>query len=305
MFFTLAVAGGAIPPVAPTISYGSLFNNGTQITATITNYNPEYGYAVTLSPGSFSRSASTINISGLTAGTSFNLLVIATTAKGLSAPSSAVTDRQAYTYRTETRTGTRFVDTTSCYVASPNEPRCPFGGTLNGAGTQCCIPSGYTEEYTYTVTIKNDTPAGYLDSGYDWYRVGNITVQRTPYTYYTETYTYTYPCSSTCCVDLPCQKPCQVPGTCYRDVRCNCCGDACVNGQCPPQDDWYCQNGRCCSPSCVCREAYPCQVPGSCPGTCQYCSPCTITCTGTGTRQVRNATPSGYLDSGVDWYRFV
>lgn len=305
-----AVGGGSIPPPAPTISYGSLFNNGTQINATINNYSTEYNYIVTVSPGTFSRTGSSISISNLVSGQSFNLLVIATSAKGLSTPSSAVTDRQPYTYRTETRTGTRFVDTTSCYTPSPG-PTCPFGGNLNQAGTQCCIPSGYTETYTYTVSIKNDTPAGYLDSGYDWYKVGNVTIERTPYTYYTENYTYQYGCTNS----YPCQQPYSCEQTCTRQITCygitTCTGSATYYS-------WGCGGTGCCvcpngmgQVGCTCyyqcQVASPCTEYYSCPGTCYGPSTCYSpgTCTGYGSRQVRNATPAGYIDSGVDWYKYL
>jgi hypothetical protein len=315
MFARFALAGGAITPPIPTITYGTITNSGTQITATITNFSSEFGYAATSNVGTLSRSGSAITVTGLTTGSSINIVVIATSAKGLSTPSSAVTDRQPYTFRTETRTGTRFVDTTSCYTASPTAPQCPFGGVPNVAGTECCIASGFTEEFTFTVQVRNDAPAGYLDSGFDWYRVGNVTIERTPYTFFDQPFTFDYPCS------FPCQVPCSVPtppsfnpccslvpGT-PESFRCTY-GQTCfVNpsggqGTCPSL--WVCSGGLCYNNNCIytplvcqgCSVPQP-PTPSSCPSTCSG------TCQGSSTRSVRNPIPPGYLDSGVDWYRFV
>lgn len=316
MFARFALAGGAVAPPIPTIQYGSITGGGTQITATITNFSSEYGYAVTSNVGTLSRTNGNITVTGLPINTSVNILVIATSSRGLSTPSSAVTDRQPYTFRTETRTGTRFVDTTSCYTANITEPRCPFGGTLNLAGTECCIPSGFTEEYTFTVQIRNAAPAGYLDSGFDWYRPSNVTIERTAYTFYTENYSYTYPCQVGCQVGCtvptpPSFNPCcsLVPGPpeyfrCTYGTPCFVGPNFAPQGTCP--GGWDCSGGLCYNNNCVynpqvcqgCSVPQPptqTTCPGSCPGT----------CTGTGTRQVRNPTPPGYLDSGVDWYRFV
>lgn len=308
MFARFALAGGAVAPPIPTITYGSITNGGTQITATITNFSSEFGYVATSNVGTLSRTNGNITVTGLPVNTSVNILVIATSARGLSTPSSAVTDRQPYTFRTETRTGTRFVDTTSCYTASPTEPRCPFGGTLNVAGTECCIPSGYTETYTFTVEIRNDAPAGYLDSGFDWYRPSNVSIERIPYTFYQYQETYTYSCqvSSTCCVDLEYDEQYTYTVT----VDCWRCGDPCVNGQCPPNSPWGCGiavpcgGGNCAAWGAFCTETRT----GTRRVCCRpYCSPCTInsTCTGTRTVTARNPTPPGYTDSGVDWYRFL
>ena len=316
MFARFALAGGAVAPPIPTITYGYITNSGTQITATITNFSNEFGYLATSNVGTLSRSGSAITVTNLPVNTSVNILVIATSAKGLSTPSSSVTDRQPYTFRTETRTGTRFVDTTSCYTASQTDPRCPFGGTLNVAGTECCIPSGFTEEYTFTIEIRNDAPAGYLDSGFDWYRPSNISIERTPYTFFTETYTFTYPCAGTCCSEQSYTE--RVCDTCQREI-CetidygNCtyyppgvaCGGA-PGCYCPG-----CSTGGCLGNPAVCcgtsfrYENFQCNCRDETRCCRTSCGPCTVTCTGTGTRQVRNPTPSGYLDSGVDWYRFV
>jgi hypothetical protein len=310
MFARFALAGGAVVPPIPTITYGTITNSGTQITATITNFSSEFGYAATSNVGTLSRSGSAITVTGLTTGSSINIVVIATSAKGLSTPSSAVTDRQPYTFRTETRTGTRFVDTTSCYTASPISPQCAFGGVLNVAGTECCIASGFTEEFTFTVQIRNAAPAGYLDSGFDWYRASNVTIERTPYTFTTttETYTFTYPCQGTCCSEQSYQE---TVTNCSPNT-CTVYGDPCVNGQCPP--GWRCETfgdpggGTCiitvtqadrCGQTCTSSTVTRC---------CRtVCGSCTVTCTGTGTRDVtvRNPIPPGYLDSGVDWYRFL
>ena len=320
MFARFALAGGAVAPPIPTITYGTITNSGTQITATITNFSSEFGYAATSNVGTLSRSGSAITVTGLTTGSSINIVVIATSAKGLSTPSSAVTDRQPYTFRTETRTGTRFVDTTSCYTASPISPQCAFGGVLNVAGTECCIASGFTEEFTFTVQIRNNAPAGYLDSGFDWYRVGNVTIERTPYTFTTTTETFTYPCDvpSTCCVDLPYNET--VCDTCQREIcetidygNCTYYGPGVACGGAPGCYCPGCSTGGClgnpsgcCGVSCRyenfqcnCRTEQRCCRP--------FCAPCTITvtCTGTRPRTDRNPTPPGYLDSGVDWYRFV
>jgi hypothetical protein len=315
MFARFALAGGAITPPIPTITYGTITNSGTQITATITNFSSEFGYAATSNVGTLSISGSAITVTGLTTGSSINIVVIATSAKGLSTPSSAVTDRQPYTFRTETRTGTRFVDTTSCYTASPISPQCAFGGVLNVAGTECCIASGFTEEFTFTVQIRNDAPAGYLDSGFDWYRVGNVTIERTPYTFTTTTETFTYPCqiSSTCCVDLPYNETVCTPGACTPNT-CTYYGDPCVNGQCPP--GYACLSfpfgGTSCITTVTQTDICGCtQQPDNCTTVqrcCRpFCAPCTIdtTCTGTRPRTDRNPIPPGYLDSGVDWYRFL
>lgn len=306
-----AVGGGAIPPVPPTVQYGSLENNGTQISATVTNYSSENTYLFINDVGTLAQlSASSVRLSNLTAGTSFNLVVIATSAKGLSTPSSAVTDRQSYTYRTETRTGTRFIDTTSCYTPSPG-PSCPFGGSLNNDQTQCCIPSGYTETYTYTVQVKNDTPAGYFDSGYDWYRVGNISIERIQYTYYTENYTYQYGCTTSygCSEAYGCTVTCSRSTTCYGLTTCygsatyyswGCGGTGCY--VCP---DGMTRYGTSCAYQC--QYSTPCTEYYQCPGTCYRQATCysPATCTGYGSRQVRNPTPAGYTDSGVDWYRYL
>lgn len=309
----IAVATPSIAPPIPEISYGEITDGGTQITATITNYSSYYSYAVTSDIGSVSVVGDAITVTGLTSGQSVNLIVIATSPRGLSTPSSAVTDRQPYTYRTETRTGTRLIDTTSCYIAGPGGT-CPYGGELNNAGTECCVVQSYYEDYTYTVQILNAGPAGYLDSGYDWYKVSNVSIERIPYTYYTETYTYTYSCT----VSYPCTVPCTVPGTCEYPTTC-CSTGTCVGSATWYQENqvcygcpagWYCpagmtQDGTLCYYTCTicnpCTGYEPCQVPSTCPSTCSGPG----TCTGTGTRQVRNATPEGYLDSGVDWYRFV
>jgi hypothetical protein len=78
----------------------------------------------------------------------------------------------AYTYRTEQRTGTRVIDTSTAYAANvgPNAqgPACPWGGNLNPSGDLCVIPSTGTETYTYTVEVKNDAPAGFTDNGTEW-----------------------------------------------------------------------------------------------------------------------------------------
>ena len=308
MFATLAVAGGAIVPPAPTISYGSLTNSGTQIIATITNYSSEYTYSATTTVGSLSRTGATVTITGLTAGSSFTLLVIATSAKGLSEPSIAPTSRLSYTYRTETSTGTRFVDTSSTYAPGSGSS-CDFGGTLNVGGTLCVISSGYTESYTISSSIKNNTPAGYLDSGQDWYQIGNVNIERTAYTYTTGTESYTYGCNvqSTCCVQVTYQSCTQ--GACSPNACDFTFGSPCVNNQCPPT--WYCSG-----PGGVCRIfitngeqcGYTCPPP-TCTTVCctASCSPCTVagTCTGTRSIQIRNPIPPGYTDSGVDWYRIL
>lgn len=311
MFAFFAIAAPSIAPPIPTITYGAIGGSGTSITATIDNYSSEYSYIATTNVGTLSRTGANITVTGLTIGTSVNIVVIATSQRGLSTPSSAVTDRQPYTYRTETRTGTRVVDTTSCYTASPG-PTCPYGGVPNVAGTECCVPSSYTEEYTFTVEIKNNTPSGYLDSGYDWYRISNVSIERTPYTYYSYQETYTYSCqvSSTCCVDLPYQEctTTQVPspGWCVGDCcQPNAAVGACVaGGNCPPY--WVCNGGGRCQYWGLCG---PLVNETTCVDRCcrQSCSPCTITSTCTGTRTVtaRNPTPSGYTDSGYDWYRVL
>lgn len=320
MFARFAIAAPSIAPPIPTITYGSLTGGGTQITATIDNYSTDYSYVVTSTVGSVSRSGANITVTGLTTNTSVNLVVIATSARGLSTPSSAITDRQPYTYRTETRTGTRVVDTTSCYPASPG-PTCPFGGVPNVAGTECCVASSYTEEYTFEVQILNPAPSGYLDSGFDWYKVSNVTIERIQYTYYTETYSYTYPCTVTCTSTYPCPQPCFQPGVCCSPgpplqvwqsggpcwISCSGGGNTCPGG-------WSCSGPCSCSGCGTCVTTYfqPSTICNQCtvscppiPQTCTSSSPCPGTCTGTGTRQVRNPTPSGYTDSGVDWYRFV
>jgi hypothetical protein len=320
MFARFALAGGAIAPPIPTITYGSITNSGTQVTATITNFSSEFGYVATSNVGTLSRVGANITVTGLTTGSSINIVVIATSAKGLSTPSSAVTDRQPYTFRTETRTGTRFVDTTSCYTASPTSPQCAFGGTLNVAGTECCIPSGFTEEFTFTVQIRNDAPAGYLDSGFDWYRVGNVTIERTPYTFTTVQESFTFSCQvpSTCCRQ---EVQCENIQNCSANT-CTVCGDGCANSgtpsgcACPP--GWSCVGcnfaaggiffgGVCCitvTQADICGQT--CISRPSCREV-TICDPCTVTSTCTGTRDVtvRNPIPPGYLDSGVDWYRFL
>ena len=312
MFARFALAGGAVAPPIPTITYGTITNGGTQITATITNFSSEFGYVATSNVGTLSRVGANITVTGLTTGTSVNIIVIATSSRGLSTPSSAVTDRQPYTFRTETRTGTRFVDTTSCYTASSTEPRCPFGGALNIAGTECCISSGFTEEFTFTVEIRNDAPSGYLDSGFDWYRPSNVSIERTPYTFTTVQETYTYSCQvgSTCCVDESYQEctTTQVPSAGWCTGNCcqpNAAVGACVpGGNCPPF--WVCNGSGICQYWGLCGPLVP---QTNCVQRCcrQVCSPCTITTTCTGTRPVtvRNPTPPGYTDSGVDWYRFL
>lgn len=311
MFFArFAPAFPSIAPPIPEITYGSLTGGGTQITATIDNFSSDFSYVATTNVGTLSRTGANITVTGLTINTSVNIVVIATSARGLSTPSSAVTDRQPYTFRTETRTGTRVVDTTSCYPASPG-PSCPFGGVLNIAGTECCVASSYTEEFTFTVEVLNPAPTGYLDSGFDWYRVSNVSIERIPYTYYTETYTYQYSCPGTCCVDLPYDVT--VCDTCVREICETICYGNCTNygwGEaCGGFPGCYCPGCSVGDPCCYgtsCRyENYSCncRTESRCCNT--YCSPCTVTCTGTGTRQVRNPTPSGYTDSGVDWYRFI
>lgn len=321
MFFArFASAFPSISPPIPEVTYGSLTNNGTQITATIDNYSTDYSYVVTSTVGNVSRTNGNITVTGLTTNTDVNLVVIATSARGLSTPSSAVTDRQPYTYRTETRTGTRVVDTTSCYPASPGG-ECPYGGVLNQAGTECCVASSYTEEFTFTVEILNDAPAGYLDSGFDWYKVSNVSIERIQYTYFTQPYSYTYPCTVTCTSSFPCPQPCFQPGLCCSPgpptqitTVGGACWSNCATGGNTCPGGWGCVGpcgcsgcGRCQTttfqPSTICNQ---CTV--SCPPipqTCTSSSPCPGTCTGTATRQVRNPTPSGYIDSGVDWYRFV
>ena len=316
MFARFALAGGAVAPPIPTIQYESITGGGTQITATITNFSSEFGYVATSNVGTLSRTGGNITVTGLPINTSVNILVIATSARGLSTPSSAVTDRQPYTFRTETRTGTRFVDTTSCYTASAEEPRCPFGGSLNVAGTECCIPSGFTEEFTFTVQIRNDAPSGYLDSGFDWYRPSNISIERIPYTFYTYQETYTFPCSSTCCVELPFDV--RVCDTCVREIcqtidygNCTYYGPGVACGGAPGCYCPGCSTGGClgnpagcCGISCRYENfECNCRTEQRCCNT--FCSPCTVTCTGTRTVTARNPTPSGYLDSGVDWYRFL
>lgn len=302
MFTRFAISAPAISPPIPTISYGSLTDGGTRITAEITNFSNEFSYIATTNVGTLSRTGRNITVTNLPTNTSVNIVVIAVSPRGLSTPSSAVTDRQPYTFRTETRTGTRLVDTTSCYPASPG-PSCPFGGELNQAGTECCVASSYTEEFTFTVEILNPAPAGYLDSGFDWYRVSNVTIERTPYTFYTETYTFTYPCTVTCCSDVTiCEDILNCfPSDCWR------CGDPCQGGRCPANSPWGCGISTDCGPNACATFGPYCQLCISRPScrTETQCGPCAGTCTGTGTRQVRNPTPPGFIDSGVDWYRFV
>ena len=306
MFATLAVAGGAIVPPAPTVSYGSLTNSGTQIIATITNYSSEYTYSATTTAGSLSRTGATVTITGLTAGSSFTLLIIATSAKGLSEPSIAPTSRLSYTYRTETSTGTRFVDTSSTYAPGLGSS-CDFGGTLNVGGTLCVISSGYTESYTISSSIKNNTPAGYLDSGQDWYQVGNVNIERTAYTYTTGTESYTYGCNvqSTCCSQVPYTETYTYTVT----VNCWLCGDPCVNNRCPPNSPWGCGSNGNCPSNCAAYGPYCTQTATGTRQVCctTSCSPCTVagTCTGTRSIQIRNPIPPGYTDSGVDWYRIL
>ena len=306
MFATLAVAGGAIVPPAPTVSYGSLTNSGTQIIATITNYSSEYTYSATTTVGSLSRTGATVTITGLTAGSSFTLLVIATSAKGLSEPSIAPTSRLSYTYRTETSTGTRFVDTSSTYAPGSGSS-CDFGGALNVGGTLCVISSGYTESYTISSSIKNNTPAGYLDSGQDWYQVGNVNIERTAYTYTTGTESYTYGCNvqSTCCSQVPYTETYTYTVT----VNCWICGDPCVGGRCPPNSPWGCGSNGGCPSNCAAYGPYCTETATGTRQVCctTSCSPCTVagTCTGTRSIQIRNPIPPGYTDSGVDWYRIL
>lgn len=314
MFFArFAPAFPSISPPIPTISYGPLTVGGTSITATITNFSNEYSYIATTTAGTLSRTGANITVTGLPVNTSVNIVVVATSARGLSTPSSAVTDRQPYTFRTETRTGTRVVDTTSCYPASTG-PSCPFGGVLNVAGTECCVASSYTEQFTFTVQVLNPAPTGYLDSGFDWYRVSNVSIERTPYTFFSYQENYTFPCT----VSFPCTVPCTVPGTCEFPTTC------CSITTCSGAATWYPANAVCfgCPAGCYCPQGMfqdgctclyqcqvcnpctgyqPCQVPSSCPSTCSGPG----TCTGTRTVTARNPTPPGYIDSGVDWYRFV
>ena len=306
MFATLAVAGGAIVPPAPTVSYGSLTNSGTQIIATITNYSSEYTYSATTTVGSLSRTGATVTITGLTAGSSFTLLIIATSAKGLSEPSIAPTSRLSYTYRTETSTGTRFVDTSSTYAPGSGSS-CDFGGALNVGGTLCVISSGYTESYTISSSIKNNTPVGYLDSGQDWYQVGNVNIERTAYTYTTGTESYTYGCNvqSNCCSQVPYTETYTYTVT----VNCWICGDPCVGGRCPPNSPWGCGSNGGCPSNCAAYGPYCTETATGTRQVCctTSCSPCTVagTCTGTRSIQIRNPIPPGYTDSGVDWYRIL
>jgi hypothetical protein len=108
-------------------------------------------------------------------------------------------------------------------------------------------------------------------------------IERKAYTYYTETFTTT--CTDTRTVYYDCSYT--VNEYYY------CCGDPCVNNLCPPQDGWGCNNGTCCTSYCV-RTRTVSQ-------TCSRQETYTYSCTDT--RQVRNPTPAGYTDSGVEWYR--
>jgi hypothetical protein len=110
-------------------------------------------------------------------------------------------------------------------------------------------------------------------------------MERAAYTYYTETFTFTGTCSGTRTVDYDCS---------YNEFF-FCCGDPCnSNFQCPPTDGWFCSYFfQCCTEQCVRTVSR----------TCQREETYTFSCEQTGTRQVKNATPSGFTDSGVEWYR--
>lgn len=122
-------------------------------------------------------------------------------------------------------------------------------------------------------------------------------IERKAYTYYTESYTFPTTCTGTRSVPYDCSYQSQ--------EQYYCCGDPCVPTyslgivvawNCPPTDGWFCQtNYQCCTYQCVRTVTVP--------RTCYRDESYTYACTGTATRQVRNATPSGYIDSGVEWYR--
>ena len=165
--------------------------------------------------------------------------------------------------------------------------------------------SNYDPTLTYTATLVSGSGTATLNAVNGRYTLSGVNsrfsvtssyalgapqsdpdfMERKAYTYYTETYTYTGTCSGTRTVYYDCS---------YNEYY-YCCGDPCTSTfQCPPQDGWECTGFFvCCTPLCVRRVQQ----------TCSYQENYTFSCEQTGTRQVRNATPSGYSDSGVEWYK--
>ena len=116
-------------------------------------------------------------------------------------------------------------------------------------------------------------------------------MERKAYTYYTETYSFTTTCTGTRVVKYDCSY--------YTNEYYYCCGDPCQGPSraCPPQDGWQCVGTVCCTDKCV-RSKLVQQ-------TCERTETYTYSCTQTATRQVKNPTPEGYTDSGVEWYRLT
>lgn len=154
-------------------------------------------------------------------------------------------------------------------------------GTIDGTG-RITHPGGVV---TLTVSAGPTTVATY-------------TLERTPFTYYTHTWTQPRDCS----------RPARVYMEWTQVGTEDRVGDPCVNGQCPP--GWWCQASgnpavpaRCMTVVPIMRdvEHKTCDGQGTLVG-----SMCIQECTDTHSEQRKNATPAGWVDDNTgEWWKVV
>ena len=143
---------GMIQSPIPTFSYGGTTSNTT--TFTITNYNRDLSYSIVKTSGtgntpSLNTNTGVITTTGVTG--DINLSVQASAYKGGATSTSTQPSRRVYTFYSYTCQ----VNIGPCNVAMPD------GGSAHYAN---CHGPG-------TCHARSATPAGYSDSGSDWYRV--------------------------------------------------------------------------------------------------------------------------------------
>jgi hypothetical protein len=146
-----AASGGMVPAPTPTFSYGGTSSN--IMTYTITNYNPNLAYTVSKLSGtgnapSLNTANGVITTTGVTG--DVDLSVTSSSAKGGFTSTSTQPSRRVYTYYS--------------YTCQVNIGPCSFHDNGGHFQYQNCHGPG-------TCHAKNSTPAGYTDSGSEWYRV--------------------------------------------------------------------------------------------------------------------------------------
>lgn len=146
-----ASGGGMVPAPVPTFTYGGTASNTA--TFTISNYNNNLSYTVTKSSGtgntpSLNSITGVITMTGATG--DFDMSVTSSSLKGGFSSTSTQPSRRIYTYYP--------------YSYHYNGGPCSFSdGTGHFQYANC--------HYVGHAHAKNATPAGYTDSGSDWYRV--------------------------------------------------------------------------------------------------------------------------------------